>query len=275
MKCLTSSFETSAPTTAARGIVLMMLGALVGGCGGSKASEATPYERADLIRGARLYDNWMKEKAINPAEPNPSYSLTQGKSASVTATWRCSECHGWDYRGVEGAYSKGSHFTGVKGLLAAGGDSPQELFQIIHDGLAEQGMAAFAAEHLAEADVWDLVKFIKEGTVDLSGHIDSAGKPLIADAVAGKVLFEQGLGPNDSSFACAACHGVDGRTLNFHAPPQDPEYVGTVAQDAWKLQHFIRFGYAGEPLMPRFHEHGWTLQNVLDVVAHAQTLPTR
>lgn len=83
----------------------------------------------------------MKEKAISPAGSNPSYSITQGKSTSTTATWRCSECHGLDYRGAEGAYSKGSHFTGVKGLLPAGGDSPQELFQIIHDGLADQGMA--------------------------------------------------------------------------------------------------------------------------------------
>lgn len=41
MKCLTSGFETSAPT-AARGIVLMTLGALAGACGGSKASEAAP-----------------------------------------------------------------------------------------------------------------------------------------------------------------------------------------------------------------------------------------
>src|SRR5207237_6540144 len=88
-------------------------------CGKTYASDTTPYQRADLTRGGRLFDNWMKEKGVTTTAINPGYLRTQGTSKSVTATWRCAECHGWDYRGVDGVNAKGSHFTGVQGLLVA------------------------------------------------------------------------------------------------------------------------------------------------------------
>ena len=32
-------------------------------------------------------------------------------------TWRCKECHGWDYAGKDGAYGSGDHRTGIVGVL--------------------------------------------------------------------------------------------------------------------------------------------------------------
>ena len=42
-------------------------------------------------------------------------------------TWRCKECHGWDYRGAPGAYSIGSDFTGIMDVRDMV-DQPPEMF---------------------------------------------------------------------------------------------------------------------------------------------------
>ncbi|MDK1024073.1 MAG: hypothetical protein QGD92_07565 [Gammaproteobacteria bacterium] len=49
-----------------------------------------------ITRGGRLYDNW------------------------------CKECHAWDYRGVEGAYGSGEHYTGIKGIQGMRDTDPAE-----------------------------------------------------------------------------------------------------------------------------------------------------
>jgi thiosulfate dehydrogenase len=238
-------------------------------------STASFLERASLTRGARLYDNWMKEKRVTMTEPNPGYAMTKGSSTNVAASWRCNECHGWDYRGVDGVYGAGAHFTGVEGVLHARDREPEELFKLIRDGVESEGMSAFSKQNFEKADLWDIVKFIREGTIDLSDRIDPQGKPVGADVAAGKVLYERGLPNTDPLQSCAGCHGLDGRRINFHTAPQTPEYLGTVAQNPWQFQHYVRFGYAGGLVMPAFNDRGWSFQNVLDVLSYAQTLPAQ
>lgn len=253
------------------------LGLVCAGCEATtpaRMSEPTPYEQASVTRGARLYDNWMKEKGVTVTEPNPGYALTAGQSTNPTATWSCNECHGWDYRGVEGAHGTGAHYTGVMGVLHAKSDEADELFELIKNGIPGEAMPGFAAQAHSDAEIWDLVKFVKEGTLDLSEHIEADGNLKHADAAAGKVLFEQGLPGSDPALACAACHGADGRKVNFHPAPAEPEYLGTVSDNPWQFQHHVRFGYAGGLTMPAFSERGWTMQNIVDVLAHVQTLPT-
>jgi len=51
--------------------------------------------------------------------------------------------------------------------------------------------------------------------------------------------------------------------------------VGTLAADnPWEFLHKVRFGQPGTT-MPSATELGWSLQDVADVLAHAQTLPTK
>jgi len=250
---------------------------LSAGCGKTYATDTTPYQRADLTRGGRLFDNWMKEKGVTPTAMNPGYPLTKGTSKSITASWRCNECHGWDYRGVDGAYATGSHFTGVQGLLVAQGDPPEEIFAFVQGGSEAKGMTAFGVnQSFTDEDIWDIVKFIKEGMVDLSGRIDLAtGKPITGDAAAGKELYEKGLPGTDSHQTCTYCHGSDGRRINFHTAPQAPEYLGSVVESPFQFTHHVRFGYSGGVLMPAYHDRGWTVDNVMDVLAYVQTLPAK
>ena len=74
-----------------------------------------------IARGGRLYDKWFAEnKATKPADDHPSYANKGGQYGKDTS-WRCKECHGWDYRGKDGAYAKGGHATGTVGICCSSG----------------------------------------------------------------------------------------------------------------------------------------------------------
>ena len=65
----------------------------------------------DIARGGQLYDKWYGVLGRQaPGDTHPGYTAEGKKKGS--STWRCKECHGWDYRGAAGAYSKGSHYSG-------------------------------------------------------------------------------------------------------------------------------------------------------------------
>jgi mono/diheme cytochrome c family protein len=236
---------------------------LAAGCGESGAA-SDPSAGGSVSRGGRLYDTWWTVKgSAEPAGANPGYALTQGTQTGA-GTWRCKECHGWDYKGVAGAYGAGSHFTGVAGLVGAGQlHSQGELVAMIRDGVAGEAMTAFGS-HLSQADLSDLARFVREGMVDLTPYMASVtGAPIGADPVRGKTLYDA---------TCLRCHGADGSRLNF-GTALAPEYVGHVAnENPWEFQHKVRFGQPGED-MPSAVDSGWTMQDVMDVLSHARTLP--
>src|ERR1035437_2274675 len=63
---------------------------------------ANASDPASVVRGARLYDNFsleLKLRTLN--QPNPVFKTQQVRVAAPD-TWRCVECHGWDYRGKNG-----------------------------------------------------------------------------------------------------------------------------------------------------------------------------
>lgn len=241
-------------------------------CSGSKSetraatpATETPAPAGDLVRGGQLYDTWWKVAGVKdttpPAGNNPDYARTTGTQQGP-ATWRCKECHGWDYRGRDGAYQSGSHASGVAGLGAASGRSPQWLQQALKAGLPEVGKSP--SPGLSDQDVLDLAQFLRGGLVDLTPHVDAQTRQVKgADANNGRALFER---------VCLECHGADGREENFGSA-EAPEFVGTVARkNPWEFVHKVRFGQPGTE-MPSAVRDGWTLQQVLDVLAYAQTLP--
>src|SRR5690606_23615614 len=66
---------------------------------------------------------WAVPGALSSAEPTTNHPLwaTRPDMTSNTRTrpdtWRCKECHGWDYKGVLGQYGSGGHATGFAGVL--------------------------------------------------------------------------------------------------------------------------------------------------------------
>ena len=224
-----------------------------------------PATVAQIARGGRLYDNWVKEtKASVPAGNQPLWALQTTNTRTGLDTWRCKECHGWDYKGKGGAYSRGSHYTGFAGVLeAAATRSSAELVQILKGGT---DFRHDFSKVLNEQSLTDLASFITQATINVTPYVDyAAKKPIGGNAAAGAQLYTS---------VCAACHGADGKQLNF-GDAAAPEYVGTLAVDnPWEFLHKVRSGQP-DTTMPSGLVSGWNIQNVIDLLAHAQTLPIK
>ncbi len=221
------------------------------------AIPAAPTEDWSVAFGGRLYDNWYGALAKQPPDDTHRAYPKRGKKKGAS-TWRCKECHGWDYKGKDGAYGKGSHFTGIRGLRDMVGANPRHIVAAITDdthGYTEDMIPPGNMEYLA--------LFVTRGQHDVDFYIDSATKRARGDAARGERFYQN---------ICAACHGFDGKAINFHGA-DDPEYIGTVAnENPWETIHKIRNGQPGAP-MPALRV--LPIQTLVDILAYTQTLPVK
>jgi len=229
------------------------------------AAAQTP-SPTSVAAGGKLYDKWWKAvpDVKEPVGDHPLWATQTTNKRKGLDTWRCKECHGWDYKGKDGAYGSGSHKTGFPGVMAAQAKSLDQIKASLKGATNPKHNFSSA---LDDAALTSLATFVKSGLVDLSTAIDAkAKKPVKADAARGKQL----------AVVCTACHGPDGKKLNF-GKPDDPEYVGTVAnENPWEFLHKVRVGQPGsDPPMLTGVELGWSLQDVLDILAYSQTLPEK
>ena len=211
----------------------------------------------DIARGGQLYDNWMSVmEATPPEETHPAYPAA-GKKKGAT-TWRCKECHGWDYKGADGAYSKGSHFTGIKGVMGASGVAPEKLHEIIMNKTH-----AFTEDMIPHGAMEKIALFLSSGLIDMDRYIDREAKVARGNVQRGAAFYQT---------ICAICHGFDGKALNFKDEAK-PEYIGTVAQDnPWETLHKIRFGQPGVGMVSL---EVLGTDDLLDILAYTQTLPKK
>ncbi len=231
----------------------------------SAATAQTP-SPTSLAVGGKLYDKWWKAVpgVKEPVGDHPLWALQTTNKRKGDDTWRCKECHGWDYRGKDGAYGSGSHKTGFPSVLAVQAKSLEQLKAILKGSTNPKHDFS---KTLDDAALTNLATFLKHGLVDLATAIDAkTKKPVKADVGRGKQL----------SVVCTACHGPEGKKLNF-GKPDDPEYVGTVAKEnPWEFLHKVRVGQPGsDPPMPTGVEMGSSLQDLLDILAYSQTLPEK
>ena len=216
---------------------------------------AAPTEDWEISFGGRLYDSWYEALALDePEETHPAYP-PEGK-ASGASTWRCKECHGWDYKGVGGAYAGGSHFTGIGGVQQMVGADPQGIVAILTNG-----MHGFSTDLIPAEAMERLALFVTRGQHETDFYIDFDSKKARGDAARGERYFQN---------ICAACHGFDGKALNF-GDDEEPEFIGTVAtENPWETLHKIRNSQPGQP-MPALRI--LPIQDLVDIVAYSQTLP--
>ncbi len=240
--------------------------------------EATVIKK--IVNGGKLYDKWWVVTIGTdlPEQDNPLWKDKNTNKRHGVSTWRCKECHGWDYLGKDGAYGSGPHKTGFKGILSAK-ELPEKDIVAILLGSTSPGhdFSAF----MDYDSIHDLAVFIKRGVIDYRSYINyERKKPLSADFQNGKVIYEK---------ICAVkCHGADGKTQNF-ATEEDPEYIGTVANDnPWEFVHKVRFSHPKKIMpalrvklkldnniinMPSGIEEGYTIDDIMDVLEYSQSLP--
>ncbi len=253
-------------------LTMLVVGLLATACSQQADSTLAPATEApveppkvkvsgSVTDGGQLYDKWWKVAGVDePAEDHPLWATQDTNTRSGKDTWRCKECHRWDDMGAEGAYGSGSHFTDFAGVFDASGMSDGELLGWL-DG-STTGDHDFSV--MGEEALGSMVTFLQDGLVDLREYIDYDTKtPLEADANHGQELYDN---------TCTACHGLDGRSINFGGD-DDPEYVGTIAiGNPWEFAHKVRAGQPGTD-MPASIDSGWSMQDVMDVLAFSQSLP--
>lgn len=246
--------------------------------GGGGGGTPTPSDADKMMLGGLLYDKWTSELGITPPGDNPLWASQNTNARTGTTTWRCKECHGWDYKGVDGVYGSGSHYTGFPGVYDVAidaGTTEADVFDIIKDGFFNPfdgtRMHDFG-EYLSDAQVEALAYFIKSGgVIDTDQYILST---------LGWAQGDPTNGTNQYSFAgfgvangnCELCHGNDGQLINF-GTVAIPLYLGELSRDnPWEVLHKARFGQPNSN-MPAMVQSGLTLDDAVDVLTHVQSLP--
>lgn len=222
-------------------------------------SQSLPNESL-VSQGGLLYDKWWNALGLDePSEDNPLWATQDTNTRSGADTWRCKECHGWDYQGADGAYSSGSHFTGFTGVLGAAGMTTEELSAWM-DGTTnpDHDFSAFFDESSTDM----IVAFVQDGIVDMTIYINE-DKTVNGDPTIGMGLFES---------TCTRCHGEDGQNINF-GDDEEPEFLGDLANgNPWETLHKAAFGQPATK-MPSGLNLGWSWQELVDLLAYLQTLP--
>jgi mono/diheme cytochrome c family protein len=231
----------------------------------TQAEAATPAStgadlKGDMIRGGKLYDSWWTEIGKDPPkDSNPLFLTQTTDKAKGASTWRCAECHGWDYKGKDGVFASGSHMTGFKGILALMGKDPSMILAALKGQTNPQHDFS---KVMAEQDLVDLALFVSAGTMDMDAVLNKDGSPK-GVAADGKQKYDQ---------VCAACHGANGNAINFKTPDAVEYLAHTSSSNSWQFLHRMRFGVAVWP-MPAAIENKFSDQDLANVLAYARTLP--
>ena len=211
-------------------------------------------ELLSMVRGGRLYDNWLKQTRQDaPPAAHVSYPKTGVFVGDPGANWLCHACHGWDYKGKDGAYGEGSdHFTGIKGINGMIGADPAKIATVLAD--SNHGFDKV----LRKGSIVDLATFVSKGQIDMDAFIDRATGKAKGDPERHKPFFET---------VCATCHGREGLMIRTMQP------LGDAARaNPWKVMHNVLYGHPNE-VMPALKP--LDDQTLVDLVALMQTLPSQ
>ena len=246
--------------------ILLMLAVIITACGGqaaisnvrsvapaTAAPTSVPIVTGDPLRGAKLYDIWFEELAVDPpTEVNPLW--TDNAKAGDTApedSYRCAVCHGFDYKGD----------LGFPGISTDAGKDPNVILAMLKGSTNPKHDFSTLLDDQALSD---LALFVSKEQIDVTGIVDADGKPVNGSPDAGKTLFETN---------CIKCHGKQGLVINFNTDA-DPEYIGTISSDGTvEFLTKLRFGQPGITKMPANVDNNWKNQDYADLIAYAQTLP--
>ena len=208
-----------------------------------------PTEEWQLAYGGRLYDMWWAVLFVDPPkETHPLYPESGARAGS--ATWRCVECHGWDYRGRDG----------VPGIDGMAGQDPARIAEILRG--ADHG---YTAELIPDTAMTALALFVSKGQIESDQVIDRGTGRVRGNPERGKTVFQN---------VCAICQDYDGQAwITGDEEGEELQTLGAIANaNPWRGLHKVMNGqtYADMPAMRAFDR-----QVVLDILAYAQTLPQR
>lgn len=225
---------------------------------GPAADQGAP--ASPVARGGALYDTWWRVARVPaPSGDHPLWASRPDKESSKRKgpdTWRCKECHGYDYKGADGVYGKGSRRTGFPGIFGTA-KSPDEVVALL------KGPHGYANVGLGDGDLRALAQFVKTGVLDTAEVIDQRRR-FKGDATRGKATFDK---------TCVKCHGDKGLEPRPKGVKGEFEaFPGRIAQgNPHEFLHEVRFGKPGSEMPGQFDR--LSTAEIVDLAAYAQTLP--
>jgi mono/diheme cytochrome c family protein len=242
----------------------------------------SPFETADGINGGRLYSKfWADETGFTVGNSNlrvqsDPRALTQSQLDAISSRadfFRCKQCHGWDRLGREGGYSNRAPKTSRPNVADVNlqtfteMSTIDEIFDAIKNGAVPRrdidtdlssydpavepsigDMMPDYSQILTDEQIWELVKYLKDESVDTSQLYDitldagvypnrgrtfsNLGKD--GDAANGNTIFASD---------CSGCHGSDGRTILVDGGAYT--IGGHVRGKPYEDQHKVKFGHLG------------------------------
>lgn len=269
------------------------------GGGGSTGGGGTVTQNGKFL-GASLYDSIVATLGKTLTAGNPLWDVLKASATPTTdvGSWRCKNCHGWDYKGVEGVNAGAfAAAGGPANLLSAQGKDAAQLKATIKSGYVnntttgvqvfhafgqdaagaglQNGSAGIVGPGLSDVEIEAIVDFIKNGMIDTSAYIGTRGGAF-GDPAQGLAMYTDTA--ITKSGACVTCHGEQGQTLDFEDgdPATTPnEFVGTIGvENPWEFFHKARWGQPGStPLMRGTVEAGVPDAQIANLLRYGQTLP--
>lgn len=230
------------------------------------ATHTTAYGQEDLQgdpeRGGRLYSSWDLVVGFKDFDDLHPLWVSKGNSQPLERiTWRCVNCHGWDYQGSAGrTLSNPQKAQNYPGVLAMMGLPVEDVLPWL-DG-SRNPDHDFSA-YLSEQDMLDLSEFLSTALIS-PDLIASPNNNIVQGTVGvGRTVFQEN---------CQSCHGVEGGKINFGSAA-NPSFFGDMAwNNPWRIEHVVRFGHIIGSL-PAASKLDIPLSQQIDLLAYLQTLP--
>jgi thiosulfate dehydrogenase len=232
------------------------------------SGRATPPPQTDLppgdpLRGGKLYVNWyLITSAEFGLEQHPLWPENPNNQVPPQLTWRCVNCHGWDYLGSDGITMTGLYRrAGWPGLFGMTADTPEEILPWL-DGQANPDHNFI--DYLAPQDLADLAAFLSSGLVSPELIADLDNRFANGTVEVGQTAYQD---------QCMACHGGEGEKINLGSL-QTPIFLGDMAWiNPWHISHILRYGHLSARVPPAA-ELNLSFSQQIDILAFLQTLPT-
>lgn len=216
-----------------------------------------PSEAWMITSGGRIYDNWYK--ALDKEKPQGTHKAWPGSNTKKkgAVTWRCKSCHGWDFSGKDGAYATGSYKTGIAGVQSFEDKNPQAILTILRNSTH-----GYTADMIPDDAAMRIGILLTKGQYNTKAFI-AADKSVSGDIERGKAVFQT---------VCAACHGFNGKALNW-GDEKKPGYIGTEAMgNPWETMFKIRHGHPGVEMVGLA---ALPMKTSIDLLSYLRTLPAK
>jgi len=262
--------STSAIRTLVTGLIFYSVFTI--SCTHNNELPPTPYEKANQGIGGIMYDKyWSAEAKFDQNDPNID---TYKDNANF---FRCKQCHAWDGLGNAGSYIGRAPSTtrpNVDGLnlyAMVQNTSADELFNAMKKSTGRRDISYDLSQYdpatdktegdkmpdysqiLSDAQIWDIVKFLKEGMLDVTQLYEGTYTGSYPDGTA--TYSNLGLASGDDvngnvyySANCASCHGADGLQILM----DDMGVGGFARSKAYEVQHKVKFGQLGSSMVGEF-----------------------